>query len=384
MASTFNIDSRVRKCAIDWQDTVLLAKLSAGDLISQEAVYHDRCLVSLYNRASRQTGSETTNASNKRLEGIALAELTSFMEETRANSEVKPVFKLADLGRLYKSRLENLGAPVSDRVHSTELKNRILANLSDVQAQKPSRDVLLAFKADVSIALQQVCMPDYDDEAMILSRAAKIIRRDIFNAPSSGYNGNFDQQCQQDSIPVSLATLVAMILFQPDIESRSNPYEAQATLSISQLIKYNCSARRRKGKTGIHHNVDRESPLPLYLGLLLHAKTRKRQLVDKLHDLGLSISYDRVLGLSSQMADRIFEMTRSKRGKGVRRRVDPETRLPTNWQAFLRIDSNKAELFSYLAEKLLTVHEYQDKQIVTTKGLAALSNTLRDTSDLFP
>ena len=175
-----------------------------------------------------------------------------------------------------------------------------------MQAQKPSRDVLLAFKDDVSIALQQVCMPDYDDEAMILSRAVKIIRRDIFNAPSSTYNGKFDKQCQQDSIPVSLATLVAMILFQPNIESQSNPYEAQATLSISQLIKFNCSARRRKGKTAIHHNIDHESPLPLYLGLLLHAKTRKRQLVDKLDDLGLSISYDRVLGISSQMVDEVF------------------------------------------------------------------------------
>ncbi len=107
-ASTFNVDSRVRKCAIDLEDTLLLAKLSAGDMISQEAVYHDRCPVSLYNRASRQTASETSSTGTKRLEGIALAELTSFMEETRANSEVKPAFKLADLGRLYKSRLENL------------------------------------------------------------------------------------------------------------------------------------------------------------------------------------------------------------------------------------------------------------------------------------
>ena len=61
-----------------------------------------------------------------------------------------------------------------------------------------------------------------------------------------------------------------MILFQPDIESQSNPYEAQATRSISQLIKFNCSARRRKGKTAIHHNIDHESPLPLYFKIFLN------------------------------------------------------------------------------------------------------------------
>ena len=40
--------------------------------------------------------------------------------------------------------------------------------------------------------------------------------------------------------------------------------------------------------------------------------------------------------------------TRSKGGNGVRRRVEPCNDIPGNWQEFLRIDDNKAELFSYL------------------------------------
>jgi hypothetical protein len=44
---------------------------------------------------------------------------------------------------------------------------------------------------------------------------------------------------------------------------------------------------------------------------------------------------------------------RSKRGKGVRRRVDPSSLIPGNWQAFLHIDDNKTELFSFLA-----IHEW--------------------------
>ncbi|KAJ8034247.1 hypothetical protein HOLleu_21004 [Holothuria leucospilota] len=34
-------------------------------------------------------------------------------------------------------------------------------------------------------------------------------------------------------------------------------------------------------------------------------------------------------------------MTRQKRGKGTRRRVQPETKIPGDWKAFLRIDENK-------------------------------------------
>ena len=38
-----------------------------------------------------------------------------------------------------------------------------------------------------------------------------------------------------------------------------------------------------------------------------------------------------------------------KRGKEVRRRVEPSSAVPGNWSAFLRIPGNISELFSYLA-----------------------------------
>ena len=39
------------------------------------------------------------------------------------------------------------------------------------------------------------------------------------------------------------------------------------------------------------------------------------------------------------------ETTRQKRGKGIRRRVQSLTRLPSSWHEFLRVNENKAELF---------------------------------------
>ena len=43
----------------------------------------------------------------------------------------------------------------------------------------------------------------------------------------------------------------------------------------------------------------------LYLGLLLHAKTRKCGLVDKLYDLGSRVSYDRILAISTAMRNSV-------------------------------------------------------------------------------
>ena len=81
----------------------------------------------------------------------------------------------------------------------------------------------------------------------------------------------------------------------------SNIVENQAALIVSQLVRFNSVVRRRKDSQAIYHTKDRETTLPTYLGLLVHAETMKKGLVDKLCDLGLSISYNRVLEISSEM-----------------------------------------------------------------------------------
>ena len=58
----------------------------------------------------------------------------------------------------------------------------------------------------------------------------------------------------------------------------------------------------------MRQNRERGAALPLYLGLLLHNKTQKRELIDNMFDKGLSVSYDRVLQLSTYEAHRTIEM----------------------------------------------------------------------------
>ena len=40
---------------------------------------------------------------------------------------------------------------------------------------------------------------------------------------------------------------------------------------------------------------------------------------------------------------------RSKRGLGICRRVLPDSKIPSKWHSFLRVDQNKEELFRFLA-----------------------------------
>ena len=50
------------------------------------------------------------------------------------------------------------------------------------------------------------------------------------------------------------------------------------------------------------HTIVTDTPLPVYIRMIIHGHTRKRELVDILFHLGLSISYDRVLDISVDMA----------------------------------------------------------------------------------
>lgn len=74
---------------------------------------------------------------------------------------------------------------------------------------------------------------------------------------------------------------------------------------------------------------------------------------------------------------------RERRGKGIRRRVKPDSRIPGKWAAFLREEDNKEELFSFLADELMYVQP-EDEEVVTRKGEKVLCNNARDLSTLSP
>lgn len=78
---TFEIDQKIRTCALEVNDTILLAKLSAGDLISQEVQYHLDCLSALYYKASALNNVSTSDTDRSQAHGIALGEIIAYIEE---------------------------------------------------------------------------------------------------------------------------------------------------------------------------------------------------------------------------------------------------------------------------------------------------------------
>ena len=82
--TTKQLGKKVSECACELQDTALLAKLAAGDMIATEAKYHNRCLCALYNRA-RLASPMDNDGVEACMHGISCAELVVFLENASSD-----------------------------------------------------------------------------------------------------------------------------------------------------------------------------------------------------------------------------------------------------------------------------------------------------------
>ena len=95
-------------------------------------------------------GKEESEQPSHGLDGIALAELVSYIEEFGTSSVELPTFKLADLANMYKSSLQRLGCDTMARVNTSRLKEHLVFQIAALQCYNKGCDVYFAFRDDVS------------------------------------------------------------------------------------------------------------------------------------------------------------------------------------------------------------------------------------------
>ena len=184
---TFDVDQKVRKCATVLADNILLGKLSTGDMIATEAKYHPSCLLSLYRRAGRVLSPETSDTTkytmteHLQVESMALAEVIAYMEDMKLGEITPSVCKLSELTKLYCSHAAKRSDWVNQtdqKVHSTRLKERLLENCPRITAVPHGRDVFIAFKEDIGVALSTASQHS-DLDAMHVINTVQLLREEI-------------------------------------------------------------------------------------------------------------------------------------------------------------------------------------------------------------
>ena len=147
---------------------------------------------------------------------------------------------------------------------------------------------------------------DFSEDAITLAKAATIIQNDVFNHQCLQFNGSFSPGCQQNSLPSSLKSLVSLILNGPNLKDQDK-CEPQVCLTVSQVILFNMKKKSSDSVVKTRHILDREPPLPIYVGLSIHHMTRSKKLIQQLYQVGVCVSYDRVLELEDWIASSVCE-----------------------------------------------------------------------------
>ncbi len=78
--------------------------------------------------------------------------------------------------------------------------------------------------------------------------------------------------------------------------------------------------------------------------------------------------------------DSLKSHVRQRRGGGLALRVSGNTLLPRNWANFLRVDSNKTGLFTYLASEIKSCTGPEGKSLLSTDGETVVSASEIDVS----
>ena len=125
------------------------------------------------------------------------------------------------------------------------------------------------------------------------------------------FTGNISSDCQQQSVPTKLITLVNMFLEGSNVTHFTN----QNVLTCAQLLLYNFKPRTKylarptendevkPNSETIYHSKMRETPVVFYNSLKIYATARSENLINKLYSLRLCIPYIRVLEITRNMAE---------------------------------------------------------------------------------
>ena len=103
---------------------------------------------------------------------------------------------------------------------------------------------------------------------MVLVKAAHILRRDMLKTDFI-FKGNLSNNRQVELVPESLISMISIILHGSGMVNKCE--NTQTVISLAQFMQYSCHKRQRViTPTTSHHHKSRETPLSVYIRMLLH------------------------------------------------------------------------------------------------------------------
>ena len=151
-------------------------------------------------------------------------------------------------------------------------------------------------------------------------KGAQFIRNEILDRDQWVFTGTFNDF----ENPSILHTLLKWILLgtsnHVENKTRRKGIDRSISVACQYIIQSTKTSRQVNYKPQENVNRNREisctveTPLNVGTGIYIHQKTRCRELINILSDLNISIDYDKLLNIKSQLADSVLTEINNNNG----------------------------------------------------------------------
>ena len=150
---------------------------------------------------------------------------------------------------------------------------------------RDGKNTYLAFDYNVGNILKSAYEHNDSDDALIFSKAADILQKDIVDKDNKTFDGIFSIDCQKNYL------LQCLQLF---FDIKNKKFRTIITNDIKVNCLQYCKSYTKKFHFCHSYKSWETSSSNIYTGMLIHAKTQKKERVEMLNNLGSPILYNPV------------------------------------------------------------------------------------------
>ena len=304
--------SYVEQQTIKWREMAsllgkeaLLSRLVIGDVGSNSIFYHLICyakFVKEYNAALMKLKDSADYIDVEAIQASAIDKVVGYICDIESENPGSAFF-VDEMEGIYLTYLSEHG--IERESHVSRFAPKILQELPDLETRKCGKRLVFFFSETINSVLKEY-LSDHGGFIRKVRKLVTPIRHDM-SIRKNHFSGSIEDGDQEKSTSILLLTLISMLVDgHADIENDCS----QATLSIAQCITFNMR-KSKKGRSTCtsfrRHAKARETPSVMYTSLKIYATVGSSTLIDHLFNLGICLSYSRVLDIMKNIHNYLQE-----------------------------------------------------------------------------
>lgn len=285
--------------------------IASNDAHSIDIKYHKNCWLNSVTNILRKPAPASGVPVRMASQIAAKIEFLTLTDITLSDGKIVPI---SQLQAAYKEIL-NANNVANETMNRKALKQLLQNEIADIEFHRPKRvneSERVSAKKGRDRAIQKTEDQDdmKDDEMKTLFDAAALIRKSIRKCKKWLFTGSLDN-ITDEHVPMELFSFFRWVIQGPfdllSLEKKSSEVHKRA-MSLTQSTVAMClSDRQVKHKKSETTRMTAEMPQQLAIGLAVHQAVRSKELISLLHGFGMSVDYNRVLRVESQIESNVLQ-----------------------------------------------------------------------------